>query len=301
MLVSVIITTYNRSQLLCRAIESVLAQTYKNIEIIVVDDCSSDDTSKVVKSAYANKVRYIRNKSNMGLAASRNIGIRITAGNLISFLDDDDQLLPEKIQRQVTQFENNESAGVIYCGSIRKYKNIEIENTAKFKGNIFENTLRACPNAVHTLLIKKRCLERTGGFDTQFKAFEDWDLWIRLSKLYVFDYVPEPLVIYHFHGQQMAVDLDRKISAGLLLLHKHLGEFKKNRKALHWHYRKLLSRCSLAKKYREALRYTILAIQSYPLKIAPYVHLVLLLTCRPIQKRLIYRYGLLKIGDFYIL
>ncbi len=103
--VSVIIPTYNRANLVSRAIKSVLNQTYQDFEIIVVDDCSEDNTEEIVKSFNDSRIRYIKHKKNKGGSAARNTGIKRARGKYIAFLDDDDEWLPSKLEKQIMLFE----------------------------------------------------------------------------------------------------------------------------------------------------------------------------------------------------
>jgi GT2 family glycosyltransferase len=197
-------------------------------------------------------------------------------------------------------FQRQKEIDIVYCGSFKKYRGNSIEVIPTNRGNIYLNALRDCPNAVHTLMIKHECFERIGLFDENFHTFEDWDLWIRLAKHFKFDFVDEPLVIYHFHGQQMVMKLDRKILAGQMILEKHFDAICVLPDVLFWHYRKLLTRCSLAENYDQTLLYLIKAIIIKPFRLDTYLHLILMHINKPLQKKLIYKFGLVKIGDIYI-
>lgn len=295
--VSIIITTFNRPHLLQRAIESVLNQSYKNFELIIIDDCSTDTTQKVVKNYINEKVHYIKNIENKGLSASRNIGIKASRGEYISFLDDDDELLPDKLFSQIELFKTNKYVDVVYCGSIKKYKNFSLINPAKYKGCLKLSVLNSCPNAVHSLLIKKTCFNRVGLFDENLNALEDWDMWIRLSKFFEFDYVPKNLIIYYIHGSQMSTHLRLKTKAREKLFLKHYDSIVQNKHAHYWHLRKLAGRFALLNEFKRSLKYIIKSILVKPLNAGSYFHLFLLLSCPPFYKKIVYKYGFLKIGD----
>src|SRR2546429_9117536 len=116
--VSVIIPTYNRAEFLCSAITSVLNQTFHNFEIIVVDDASQDHTREVMNSLGDKRIRYIRHEKNKGVAATRNTGLVNAKGTYIAFLDDDDEWLPEKLQKQFNLLESCQNiVGVVYTGA----------------------------------------------------------------------------------------------------------------------------------------------------------------------------------------
>jgi len=303
-MVSVIITTFNRAHFLRRAIKSVLNQTYKDIEIIVVDDCSNDNTEKVVSECIRNNknIKYIRHNKNKGLSAARNTGIKHSTGKYISFLDDDDELLPKKIQKQVEFLEKHKNIDAIYCGYIRKSDNFEQVYIPKKITNFLKESLILPLSVIHSLLIKKECFSKIGLFDENLKYFEDWDLWIRLSAEVNLAIINEPLVVYHIHGAQMMLsNLNEKINANHYILAKHKNLFKRYKKSLFWNYRRLLTRYSLMDDYRNAFKYAIKAIKLNPLSLTTYVHLFLMLTNKKLQRRLIYKFGLRKIGNYYIL
>lgn len=181
-MVSIIIPSYNHAHYIHEAINSALAQTYKNIEIVVIDDGSTDNTKEVVTS-YTNtgKVRYIY-QENRGLAAARNSGLRVAKGRYIKFLDSDDFLYPEQIKMQVDQIKTNDSifsiSDCIYLRpngttALHKYYPPDPERQL----NVF---IEANQAPVHSFLTPKSLIEKAGGFDETLKACEDWDLWIRI-------------------------------------------------------------------------------------------------------------------------
>ncbi len=137
----VIITTYNRAYLLGKVIESVICQTYKDWELVVIDDASTDNTADVVKDYQSqdNRIRYIRNPENKGLAFSRNQGIKHSKGDYIAFLDDDDEWLPEKLGKQMALIKNKPPEyGVVYCGgfSVAEAGRVVGRVMPKLRGNI---------------------------------------------------------------------------------------------------------------------------------------------------------------------
>lgn len=290
-LVTVIITTYNRFDLLCRAIKSVLTQTYKNIEIIVVDDCSSDGTKEKI-SKYHKSITYLRNKDNLGLSSSRNVGIQASSGEYISFLDDDDEIFPEKIEKQIKIFMEKKEVDVVYCGSIKKYKNRNIENLPKLKDQIYPEVLNNSPNAIHTLLIKKECIIKIGFFDGKLTCLEDFDLWIRLSRECCFDFVPECLVLYNMHGYQMSTDYKLNLLGNDVILDKHRDCFLKNKKYFYRHMRRQASRCAVNNDYSSFNRYIRKAILLRPLCPGSYCHLLLSLVSRHLHRKIINVFGI---------
>lgn len=295
-LVSVIITTYNRAHLVCRAIDSVLAQTYKNIEIIVVDDCSIDATSHLI-SNYGNSVKYLRNIYNMGVSASRNLGIKTSNGDFVCFLDDDDELFPDKIEKQIELFRKNSAIGVVYCGSVKKNDSETAPHPPILKGKIFPSVLKGCPNAIHTLLVKRECFLEIGFFDESLSFYEDLDIWIRLAKKFVFDFVDENLVSYNIHGVQTSVMVEQRIVGTEAIIQKYSSDFLCNPYLLYGHLRRLASRYALIGNYEMFYNYIGRALYLKPWSIGCYAHLILATISTSLHKKIICKCGLKKIGD----
>ena len=156
-LVSCVLTTYNRSKILKRAITSVLNQTYTNIELIIIDDNSKDNTSDVVKIINNKRIKYIRNTSNKGLSYNRNLGASLSKGEFVAFIDDDDEWFPLKIEKQLLIFERDKSdkLGLVYTWSImtNSKKNIGIL-APNLTGEIFKHSIDdSIMNTCHILYI----------------------------------------------------------------------------------------------------------------------------------------------------
>ncbi|MGH8875583.1 MAG: glycosyltransferase family 2 protein, partial [Acidimicrobiia bacterium] len=199
--VSVIIPTYNRSGLVGRALRSVMAQTYRDFEVIVIDDASTDDTAQVVVGFPG--VRYLRNDTNLGGAASRNRGIAAARGDYVAFLDSDDEWLPHKLELQVEAMVEDQGVGAVYCGLYRQDDRtglLKMGRPIMHRGNVRAALLAGwCPHTVSQFLVRRRSLEEVGGFDAELAGFQDTDLWIRLSQAGAFEALDEPLVISHDH------------------------------------------------------------------------------------------------------
>ncbi len=199
-LVSVIIPTYNRVYILHKAIESVLSQTFKDIELIVIDDASTDGTSELVKS-YAKKskipVIYWKNKKRLGPAASRNKGIKLAKGRFIAFLDSDDWFLPEKLEKQVKFFQQNLSYYLVQTEE-RWYKQgkriFPKRIHRKAKGYFFHRAVRLCVVSMSTVMIKRELFKEVGLFDPTFPVCEDYEFWLRVSLKFPVGLIEEELV-----------------------------------------------------------------------------------------------------------
>jgi glycosyltransferase involved in cell wall biosynthesis len=181
-LVSVIIPTYNRAKYIGEAIESVLAQTYSPIEIIVVDDGSTDNTCEIV-AKYEPRVRYVY-QNNAWCGAARNNGIRLATGKYTAFLDSDDLWLPEKLERDVEFLENHPKIGVVYsnCEFINaEGQVIKQQRRQSLNGWITSELLQSNPIITCTLTVRSEILRVVGGFREEREISEDWELWVRLS------------------------------------------------------------------------------------------------------------------------
>lgn len=175
--VSVVIPTYNYAQYIKEAIDSVLAQTYKDYEIIVVDDGSTDDTKGTV-SQYGPEIEYIR-QENQGPSAAKNTGIRNSKGEYIGILDSDDLWLPSKLEKQIKVFEANSGLGLVYSdgfvfGEEPAWDDFSFGGNMNFyRGRIFDKLLLGNFIPCCSTLIKRGCFDKVGLFDIKLSACED--------------------------------------------------------------------------------------------------------------------------------
>ncbi len=195
-LVSVIIPTYNRAWALKKAIDSVLEQDYKNFELIVVDDGSTDETEALVKK-YEKSVKYIQ-QPNMGVSTARNKGISASAGPFIAFLDSDDYWLPEKLSAQIEFFNANPDALICQTEEIWIRDGKRVNPKKKHKkpsGMIFIPSLALCLISPSAVMMRKNLLAKVDSFDESLPACEDYDLWLRVSCRYPVHLIDKPLVV----------------------------------------------------------------------------------------------------------
>jgi len=206
--ISVVIPTFNRLIYLERAIKSVLNQTIKVNEIIIVDDGSNDGTSEFIHSKYP-ELKYIF-QSNSGVSAARNVGITTAKSNWIAFLDSDDEWVNNKLKEQVTQLELEPE--INFCHSnelwIRNGNKIKQKNShQKFGGLIFDKCLDKCRISPSTVICKKTLLIKLEGFDEDFFICEDYDLWLRVTSQNPVLYIDKPLIIkYGGHHDQLSIN-----------------------------------------------------------------------------------------------
>ena len=202
-LVSIIITTYNRSQLLVEAIESVLRQTYPHVEVLVADDGSSDNTAACVH-AVDGPIRYLRLVHTGRPSVTRNRALAQARGDLIAFLDDDDLWLPHKLARQVELLASDAALGWVY-GDFRFLHLDGTQSSPALKpqqrvyGNLWPALLDDCFIHPSTVMVRRSLLSQTGWFDESLAITEDYDLWLRLAYLAPAGILAEPLVLVRRH------------------------------------------------------------------------------------------------------
>jgi len=265
-LVSAVIPTYNRGHMIERAVASVLAQTYQPIEILVVDDGSTDDTAERVARLGVPTLRYCRSDVNIGASAARNLGISEARGELIAFLDVDDEWLPDKTASQVARFADApDTLGVVYCG-IREVSAEwpPMDRVPQHRGDLFE-TLRVV-NVLRTsgVMVRRRVFDEVGGFDCALAARHDWDLWLRIARRYRFDYIPDIAVRYHYGTADQLSYRSRTVFLANAAIYKRYNGGARSRQALGAHLA-LQSRELLAlERRRLAARYALRALMLAP-------------------------------------
>ena len=246
-LVSVVIPTYNREHTIARAIHSVLNQTYKNFEILIVDDKSTDNTTKAIQDFKDNRIKYLRHALNMGGGAARNSGIRIAKGEYIAFLDSDDEWLPEKIEKQLNLFsKSDDTLGVVYTGFyvVNEYGEKNNQWIPKERGNLFFKLLEGNFVGTSSTILAKTCyLKKIEGFDETLPSCQDWDLYLRLSEICMFDFIEEPLVKYLWSKNLESISNKKwaVITGHNKVLEKYkINKLPKEIRAKHYFYRGII-------------------------------------------------------------
>ena len=218
--VSVIIHTYNNEKFIVETIESVLNQTYKDYEIIVVDDGSVDGTHDALLP-YMQKIRY-HYKENGGIASAKNTGIRLSQTEFIAFLDHDDLWVPDKLKLQMECFNGNPQVGLVYAKytSFRDGKELRTKPEKGYSGWIFKELLSKSFIQTSTVMVKKECLDAVGPYDESFSLGDEYDMFLRISKKFQCGFIDKGLTKYRVH--------DANASKNDFLFDKeNLGVYKK--------------------------------------------------------------------------
>jgi glycosyltransferase involved in cell wall biosynthesis len=280
--VSVVITCYNYGQYVEKAIESVFLQTYEDFEIILVDDGSTDDSEQRIRPFLSDKrLTYIRQK-NKGQANAKNTGIKHAKGEFIAFLDADDLWETTKLEKQLALF-SNDKTGVVFSRARYIDKNgspLDISLKGKYlqprSGNVtnflfFDNFI-----PFSSSIIRKQCLEVFKGFDESLEMGIDWDLWLKISTQYAFDFVDEPLLIYRVgHSGQMSKKAEKRQSCADRIMKQFIHQYPEIvspsiiRRALAYTY------CNRGgyfshKDIAQANQYYVMALRQAPFEIRAY-------------------------------
>ncbi|NUN50738.1 MAG: glycosyltransferase family 2 protein [Candidatus Brocadiae bacterium] len=214
--VSVVIPTYNRAAMVCVAIDSALAQTFRDQEVVVVDDGSTDGTAEVLAARYGDRIRYLR-QENAGSAAARNHGVREARGELIAFLDSDCVWVPEKTALQVGYLDAHPEMAMVYSPHLPLAEDGRLlRETANEKVYHSGRIFRALYSETHflsnpTVMIRKKVIEEVGGFDESFRLCQDAELYLRVAHAHPVGVIETPLTHYRHHPGQISKQQERKL------------------------------------------------------------------------------------------
>jgi len=267
--VSVIVPTFNRRAMVREAVASVLSQTVRDFELIVVDDGSEDGTAECLNREFGSDLRLIRTE-NRGVAAARNTGAAAARGELLAFLDSDDLWRPRKLEAQLEHFAAHPDSQACQTDEIWIRNGVRVNPRRRHRkpdGDIFWRSLELCLVSPSAVMLRRDLFERLGGFDEGLPACEDYDLWLRLGRMAPVSLIPEALVVKRGgHPDQLSRrtwGLDRfRIAALVKLLAEPLGEAQR-RAVLQVLRRKCAIFAAGAEKrgrFEEGARYRALAI-----------------------------------------
>lgn len=263
--VSVNICCYNSEKFIHRSLESVLNQTYKDFEVIVIDDGSKDRTGEIIKGYKDPRIKYFY-QENRGLSASRNRAIELSSGEYIALIDHDDIWLPEKLQKQIQLFRNKQGIDLVFSNCIvenekKGKKSLFFLETENFHENPVGKFFERDYMPLLTVVFKKNIVRDIGGFSEEFISGMDYDFIFRFLKKYKFDYIREPLAIYVLHGANTLLQFSKKAyEEELQVINRHIGAFpevvkkdqEKIRKKIAYVYALLTGENLLIDDYRTA-------------------------------------------------
>jgi len=275
--VSIILPTYNRASLISRTIRSVLAQTFTNFELIIIDDASTDNTMEIIRAFQDPRIRIIRHEQNQGEANSRNSGLANTTADYVAFIDSDDEWMPRKLEKQIQLFETLPlRTGVVVTGfCFSTGKETFSPTIPAHRGNVYEQMLRGCFIISIVPLIRRACFEHVGNFNTELTPGTDWEMWIRIAEHYDFEVVPEVLAVYHLHGNQLSSNLAPRIHSWNVLLNKYQPVLATRPLIAAGWLRHIGELLALDGKVRESRRFIIQSIRTYPWQKGSYLLLLL--------------------------
>ncbi len=271
MIFSIILTTYNRVELLKRAIDSVLQQTFTDFELIIVDDCSTDSTQFQINSYIDPRIRYFRNSMNSGVSVSRNVGISQAKGTYLAFLDDDDEYFPHFLETVFHAFQRDQYLDFLwtsYQKNITSLNKISSHIWQPFKDLTFLTQL----SFSFGVAIKKRCFNSIGYFDENLKTNEDLDIFFRLVQHHFQgNSLPNILIKIHQHALpslSRSPNWESRFNDAYYFVQKH-QTFLSQHPVLEKHYYDMLIGLSYRARFYSEARYFILyLLKNYRLKLS---------------------------------
>lgn len=248
-MISIVIPTYNRAGTLARSIQSVLAQSYSDWELVIVDDGSTDNTQEVVKPFVQRdeRIHYIFCPENKGQAVARNKGIQVSGGEYIAFQDSDDCWMPDKLQHQVSMMEEHPEYGLVYGQVVYDEGGaLSVPYPPIDAGDrVFEACLMQNQIGTPTMLVRKAVFDEIGLFDTSLFALEDYELALRITKHYPTGFIAEPVVTAYKSADSVSRDLGKHLISTCMIFKKYEKDFRKN----HLWEDKLTALREMAKQY----------------------------------------------------
>lgn len=271
--VSVVIPSYNREDSIVPAIESVLAQSYSDFELIVVDDASTDRTVAAMQSITDPRLKIIAQEHNAGASVARNIGIEAAQGTWIAFHDSDDIWLPDKLERQMALLKTPNAGYVAaYCGMLILEQGaapetgtyVPADHVTPKEGDIAEMLLWDSFISTQTLIARRTDLLAVGGFDPELPALIDWGCVIRLAQLGPFAFVPDVLVHQFFSANSITKTPGKRLKARLRILETHADLLAQRPRTLAHHHYEIAGALRASGAPQEALPHLAQAVALQP-------------------------------------
>lgn len=298
--VSIVIPTYNRSGFIKRAVESVLSQSWENVEVIIVDDNSPDDTERVVRSINDARVTYIKHDCNQGAPFARNTGLKESSGEFICFLDDDDYWRKDKVEKQLKTFLKSDLAlGLVYSGFVYRYEDTEVEMAPpRRSGDVLSALLGSnFIGSTSVPMIRRSCLDVVGVFDLDFVSCQDWDLWVRIAQKYKVDFVAQPLVVRVAHGDQISGDCSKKIEGRERFVSKHMNLLLGSPKQLALQWQRLGTLKALSNDILSSRTYYRKSLLLKPFDWRTVAGTLLTFVPRSVRRKILWSQALVHYGD----
>src|SRR5450432_802602 len=208
--------SFNYARYLPRAIQSVLAQTHSDLELIITDDCSTDCSREIAEEwkRLDDRIVPVFHEVNRGLAGARNSGLAVSTGEFVALCDADDLWLPDKLKIQLECFQRRPDLGVVHSDSAiidsegnltgELFSSLNHGKGQKTSGNLFEELCQRNFLCVPTVILKREAIQYAEGFDMRLRSLEDWVCWTKVSQKYPFYYVEDALVQYRVHGASLS-------------------------------------------------------------------------------------------------
>jgi glycosyltransferase involved in cell wall biosynthesis len=277
--ISVVIPTYNRDGVLKRAIDSIISQTFQDWELILVDDCSNDNTYDIIKSYSVNNehIRYHKLERNSGANAARNKGVKLANAEIISFLDSDDEMHPNNLQKQYEKFSTSAGLALCYVGVDYYFENTKVSEVhQRMRGSLEEYlfaNLKGLGSSTSGFSIRKEVIEKVGGFDESMASQQDLDLLVRVARFYTIDFIEGcNTKMYLSSGNRISDNRQSVIKGEVQFLEKH--EQRIRELGLYHHVaRKLARKYALyAKDLRNAYSMLFKSIRYRPTYFYAYIY-----------------------------
>ncbi len=287
--VVVIIPCFNASETIEQTLKSVEGQTYRNYDVLIINDGSTDGTEELVLSYRdrTGKAWRVITQPNMGQTVAKNTGILNSNSEYIAFLDSDDVWAPEKLEYQVNLMMSNHDVGLCYTGGMlinEQGDNIGLIHCSDiYRGKCYDSLLLKNNIIASSVMVRRKVLDKVGVFDERFRACENWDLWIRVSKISQIEYIDKALTYYRVHPGNMSRNVSKMFQARIEIIDKYLPAIghdqpmgKDRRRALYFAYLAFSKQHIEALELKEARDKIVNAIKLSPFKFT--CHKILLKT-----------------------